>query len=66
MGTSIIDFLSALGYCFLTHLQSDGKYTFSVHRVTLAEGMECLHESKESYSKDEVQEKALIKTTELC
>lgn len=66
IGTSIIDFLSAIGYCFITHLQPDGNYTFSVQRVSLAEGIECLYESKQSYPKDEVEKVALQKTTELC
>lgn len=66
MEKNVIDNLSALGYCFLTHLAEDGRYTFSVHRVTLAEGIECLFESKETYSADEVEKVALQKTTELC
>lgn len=66
IGTSIVDFLSSLGYCFLTHLQADGLYTFSVHYVCAFTGIDCLFESKDSYTKDEVGECATNKMITLC
>lgn len=66
LGTNIIDFLSAIGICIVTHLKGEGRYAFSVCRVSLAEGIEYIYTSTETYSKDEVEKVAYKKATELC